>query len=117
MAESWSLSISGKNQHVGDFFFLPFSLFSKAPRHEIHTFQSAPHREAGILTLIQRDEPEKLSTDPTLLSNKSTNLKKTESERDRTKEQKNITFLSRLDLGLHTWFPDTEEAQQHQTEV
>lgn len=89
-------------------FFLPFSLFSKAPRHEIHTFQSALHREAGILTLIQRDEPEKLSTDPTLLSNKSTNLKK-----QRARE----TFLSRLDLGLHTWFPDTEEAQQHQTEV
>lgn len=44
-------------------------------------------------------------------------LKKKQSGRDRTKEQKNIAFLSRLDLGLHTWFPDTEEAQQHQTEV
>lgn len=106
MAESWSLSICGKSQHVGIFFF--FFILYKASRHQIHTFQSSLHREAGILTLIQSDEPEKLSTDPTLLSNIATNLK--EKKRERTNEKKNITFLNCLD----TWFPDSAG---HQAEV
>lgn len=87
-----------------------FFFVNKALRHQIHTFQSSLHREAGILTLIQRDEPENLSTDPTLLSNISTNLKeKRERENERKKEKKPFTFQNCLD----TWFPD---AVRHQAE-
>lgn len=77
MAESWSFSISGKSLRVGFFVFL-----NKAPRHQIHTFQSSLHRKAGILTLIQHDEPENLST--ALLSNITQHLKE-----KRKREQKN----------------------------
>lgn len=82
------------------YFFL-----NKDSRDQIHTFQSSLHREAGILTLIQRDEPEK----PLNRSNTSVKhihkFKRKKRERERERMKKNnqpITFRNCLD----TWFPD-----------